>query len=233
MPSCGTYKYFKKMIRLVIFDLDGTLLDTRADIASACNHALNSCGFPERPIEDYSTLVGRGIYNLFRQAMPEEMRSDENVIRMKSFFIPYYDRHIADRTAPYPRIIEMLDRLAAGGVAFAVASNKYQTGTEALIERFFDRYDFVRVLGQRDGQPIKPDPAIIEEIMTAIPGISAEEVVYCGDSDVDMQTGINAGVRTVGVTWGFRSREELAAYKPWLVADAPAEIALKIENDYL
>lgn len=225
--------FSKKMTRLVIFDLDGTLLDTRADIAAACNHALHSCGFPERPIKDYNTLVGRGIYNLFRQAMPEDMRSEENVMRIKAFFVPYYDEHIADRTAPYPGIIEMLDRLAAEGVAFAVASNKYQAGTEALMKRFFGRYDFVRTLGQRDGQPIKPDPAIIEEIMSAVPGISAEEVVYCGDSDVDMQTGINAGVRTVGVTWGFRSREELEAYKPWLLADAPEEIVSKIENDYI
>ncbi len=221
------------MTRLVIFDLDGTLLDTRADIASACNHALRSCGFPERPIEDYNTLVGRGIYNLFRQAMPENMRSDENVMRMKNFFVPYYDRHIADRTAPYPGIIEMLDRLAAIGVTFAVASNKYQAGTEALVEQFFSRYDFVSILGQRDGYPIKPSPAIIEEIMTTVHDISAEEVVYCGDSDVDMQTGNNAGVRTVGVTWGFRSQEELAAYNPWFLADTPEEIALKIEKDYL
>ena len=233
VPIYSTFKTFSKMTRLVIFDLDGTLLDTRADIASACNHALRSCGFPERPIEDYNTLVGRGIYNLFRQAMPQQMRCDDNVMKMKNFFVPYYDRHIADLTSPYPGVLEMLDRLAAEGISFAVASNKYQAGTEALIERFFGRYDFVSILGQRDGQPIKPDPAIIDEIMTSIPGIRAEEVVYCGDSDVDMQTGINAGVRTVGVTWGFRSREELAEYKPWLLADNPDEIVLKIENDYL
>ena len=221
------------MTRLVIFDLDGTLLDTRADIASACNHALNSCGFPERPIEDYNTLVGKGIYNLFRQAMPEDMRSDENVMRMKSFFVPYYDNHIADRTVPYPGITEMLDTLSAAGVAFAVASNKYQAGTEALAERFFGRYHFVRILGQREGHPIKPDPAIIDEIMTSVPEITTEEIVYCGDSDVDMQTGINAGVRTIGVTWGFRSPEELSQYKPWLLADEPGEIAMKIKNDNL
>ena len=213
------------MTKLVIFDLDGTLLDTRADIAAACNHALRSCGCPERPVEEYNMLVGRGIYNLFRGALPEEMRTEENVMRMKSFFVPYYDEHIADSTLPYPGIIGMLDRLSSEGVAFAVASNKYQAGTEALVKKFFGSYDFIRILGQREGQPIKPDPAIVSEIMTAVPATAACEVVYCGDSDVDMQTGINAGVRTAGVTWGFRSREELSAYSPWLLAETPDEIA--------
>ena len=216
------------MTRLVIFDLDGTLLDTRADIAAACNHALRSCGCPERPLNEYNMLVGRGIYNLFRGALPEGMRTEENVMKMKSFFVPYYDEHIADSTLPYPGITEMMDRLAAEGVAFAITSNKYQAGTEALAERFFGRYDFVRILGQREGHPIKPDPAIVSEIMAAVPGTDVSEVVYCGDSDVDMQTGINAGVRTVGVTWGFRTKEELAQYGPWLLAEKPEEIIKNI-----
>lgn len=216
------------MTRLVIFDLDGTLLDTRSDIAAACNHALRSCGCPERELDEYNMLVGRGIYNLFREALPEDMRTEENIMKMKSFFVPYYDEHIADSTLPYPGIIPMMDRLSAEGVAFAIASNKYQAGTEALAERFFGRYDFVRILGQREGQPIKPDPAIVSEIMAAVPGTDVSEVVYCGDSDVDMQTGINAGVRTVGVTWGFRTREELAQYSPWLLAEKPEEIIKNI-----
>ena len=218
----------KKMTKLLIFDLDGTLLDTRADIAAACNHALRSCGCPERELDEYNMLVGRGIYNLFRAALPEQMRSEENVMKMKSFFVPYYDRHIADSTLPYPGIIEMLDSLSAEGVAFAIASNKYQAGTEALVERFFSGYSFVRISGQREGQPIKPDPAIVSEIIACLPGTDIGEVVYCGDSDVDMQTGINAGVRTIGVTWGFRTREELAGYEPWLLAENPQEIVKKI-----
>ncbi len=221
------------MRKLVIFDLDGTLLDTRADIAAACNHALRSCGCPERKLDEYNMLVGRGIYNLFRGALPEEMRSDENVMKMKNFFVPYYDAHIADRTLPYPGIYEMLDRLSAEGVAFAVASNKYQAGTEALVDKFFGRYDFIRILGQREGQPIKPDPAIVSEIISALPGTDCHEVIYCGDSDVDMQTGINAGVRTAGVTWGFRSREELEAYSPWLLAETPDDITSAVLDQKL
>ena len=216
------------MTKLIIFDLDGTLLDTRTDIAMACNYALRSCGCPERKLEEYNMLVGRGIYNLFRAALPEEMRSEENVMRMKNLFVPYYDEHIADNTKPYPGIIGMLDALASHGVEFAVASNKYQTGTESLVERFFGKYDFVKILGQREGQPIKPDPAIVTDILNATPGIEVREVVYCGDSDVDMQTGVNAGVRTIGVTWGFRTREELAAYGPWLLAEKPQDIVKKV-----
>ncbi len=219
------------MTKLIIFDLDGTLLDTREDIANACNYALKMCGCPERRLEEYNMLVGRGIYNLFRGALPEDMRSEEMVLKMKGYFVPYYNRHIDDCTKPYPGITEMLEDLAAKGIRFAVASNKYQEGTEALVRKFFGKFDFVHILGQRDGQPIKPDPAIVFEAMAGLEGIRTEEVVYCGDSDVDMQTGINAGVRTVGVTWGFRSREELSAYDPWILVEKPEEISCALARD--
>lgn len=219
------------MTKLIIFDLDGTLLDTREDIADACNYALRMCGFPERALDEYNMLVGRGIYNLFRGALPPESRSDETVLRMKSHFVPYYNAHICDKTEPYPGITEMLDTLEAEGIAFAIASNKYQEGTEILVEKLLGKYGFVRILGQRENKPIKPDPEIINEAMSVLPGIKAEEVIYCGDSDVDMQTGTNAGVRTIGVAWGFRTREELAAYGPWLLAENPAEISAAVLSD--
>lgn len=212
------------MIKLIIFDLDGTLIDTRKDIADACNHALKQCGYPVREIEEYNMLVGRGIYNLFRSALPEGKADETTVSRMAEHFIPYYNEHMCDYTRPYAGIIEMLDRLNGKGVRFAVASNKYQEGTERLVRKFFDRYGFVKILGQRTGMPIKPDPLIVEEAMEAVAGITLEEVVYCGDSDIDMQTGRNAGVKTIGVTWGFRTREELEAYSPWALIDRPQEI---------
>ncbi len=218
------------MTKLIIFDLDGTLLDTREDIANACNHALEMCGCPQRRLEEYNMLVGRGIMNLFRGALPEGMKSEEMVLKMKSHFVPYYNEHIDDCTRPYPGIIEMLDTLAAMGIAFAVASNKYQEGTESLVRRYFGAYGFKCILGQRDGMPIKPDPEIVREAMAAA-GVVEHETVYCGDSDVDMQTGLNAGVRTVGVTWGFRTREELAAYNPWLLASTADEIVAALDDD--
>lgn len=212
------------MTKLAIFDLDGTLLDTVKDLGSATNYALRQCGFPERPTEDYYTLCGRGIYNLFRGAVPEGRADEDTVKKMATLFLPYYDSHKCDLTLPYPGIPEMLRKIAAAGVVPAVASNKYQDGAEKLIRHFFGDIEFIRVLGQRDGQPIKPDPAIVHQIMAMIPGITSDEVVYVGDSDVDMQTGSNAGVRTVGVTWGFRSRAELESGKPWKIVDTAEDL---------
>lgn len=212
------------MIKLAIFDLDGTLLDTIEDIAKACNHALEECGCPARQLEEFNGMVGHGIFNLFRKALPEDMRNEEMVRKMHSCFVPYYREHICDRTKPYDGIYETLDILAENGISFAVASNKYQEGTEQLVNHFFGRYGFISVLGQRTGKAIKPDPEIIAEILKGTEGTRADETVYCGDSDVDMQTGINAGVRTIGAAWGFRSRKELEAYSPWLLAEKPEDI---------
>ena len=218
----------KIMTRLIIFDLDGTLIDTREDIANACNHALEQCGFPTHALDEYNMLVGRGIDNLFRGALPEGSRDEAMVSKMRSIFVPYYNEHKCDFTRPYEGIIEALEELHEKGLKFAVASNKYQEGTEQLVEKFFGRYEFVRILGQRDGKPIKPDPLIVSEAMEGVPGITSDEVVYCGDSDVDMQTGLGAGVRTIGVTWGFRTREELQSYSPYALIDHPKEIAANI-----
>ena len=212
------------MTKLIIFDLDGTLIDTRTDIANACNHALEQCGFPQRDIEEYNMLVGRGIDNLFRGAMPASEVNEENVARMRSLFVPYYNEHGCDWTRPYDGIMDILEVLKDKGLHFAVASNKYQEGTQSLVEKFFGKYDFVKILGQREGRPIKPDPQIVDEAMEGVPGIRKDEVIYVGDSNVDMETGINAGVRTIGGTWGFRTREELEAYSPHALIDHPMQI---------
>lgn len=225
MPLCSTSKKtYEKMTKLIIFDLDGTLIDTRKDIADACNYALEQCGYPPRELDEYNMLVGRGIYNLFRSALPEGTANEALVTQMKDHFVPYYNEHLCDFTRPYEGIMETLEALSQKGISFAVASNKYQEGTEQLVRKFFGRFNFVRILGQRDGMPIKPDPQIVAEAMEALPGITEDEVVYCGDSDVDMQTGMNAGVKTIGVTWGFRTREELEAYSPWALVDKPQDI---------
>ena len=160
------------MTRLIIFDLDGTLIDTREDIANACNHALEQCGFPTHALDEYNMLVGRGIDNLFRGALPEGSRDEAMVSKMRSIFVPYYNEHKCDFTRPYEGIIEALEELHEKGLKFAVASNKYQEGTEQLVEKFFGKYEFVRILGQRDGKPIKPDPLIVSEAMEGVPGIT-------------------------------------------------------------
>ena len=216
------------MTRLIIFDLDGTLIDTREDIANACNHALEQCGFPTHALDEYNMLVGKGIDNLFRGALPEGNKDEAMVAKMRSIFVPYYNEHKCDFTKPYEGIMEALEELSGKGLKFAVASNKYQEGTEQLVEKFFGKYEFVRILGQREGKPIKPGPLIVSEAMEGVPGIKPDEVVYCGDSDVDMQTGLGARVRTIGVTWGFRTREELQSYSPHALIDHPKEIAANI-----
>ena len=213
------------MTKLAIFDLDGTLLNTVEDLGNATNYALAQCGFPVHRIDEYYQMVGRGIYNLFRAAVPSEYASEENVQKMASYFLPYYDAHKCDFTKPYDGIMEMLKTITGKGVCLAVASNKYQDGAEKLVHHFFGDYEFVKILGQRDGQPIKPDPAIVDQILAEVPYISKSETVYVGDSNVDMQTGFNAAVRTIGVTWGFRGRAELAAYNPSAIVDTTAELA--------
>ena len=219
------------MIKLIIFDLDGTLLDTREDIANACNHALRMCGCPERALHEYNMLVGRGVHNLLKDALPAEQRTDEMIRRMSEHFFPYYDRHICDFSRPYPGVIGMLEQISSEGIGIAIASNKYQEGTEKLVREQLGKFRFASVLGQREGEPLKPDPSIINDSMKAVSGIVPEEVVYCGDSDVDMKTGRNAGVKTIGVSWGFRTREELLAYGPWMLAESPDEISAAVLND--
>ena len=211
------------MKKLVIFDLDGTLLDTIEDLGNATNYALHKLGFPERTREEYYLLVGRGITNLLKGAVPEGCDTPETVERMREHFLAHYSVHLCDLTHPYPGIPELLKHLAARGVRFAVASNKYQEGAETVVGHFFGRYAWTAILGQREGYPIKPDPGIVGLCLEAA-GVTKDEVLYVGDTNVDMQTGQNAGVDTVGVTWGFRSREELEAFHPAAVVDTPAEL---------
>ena len=169
-------------------------------------------------------LVGRGIDNLFRGAMPAEAVNEASVAEMRNHFVPFYNEHGCDYTKPYEGILEMLETLKDMGLHFAVASNKYQEGTQQLVNTFFSKYDFVKILGQREGKPIKPDPLIVEEAMQGVPHVTKNEIIYMGDSNVDMETGINANVRTIGVTWGFRTREELEAYNPYAIIDHPMQI---------
>lgn len=211
------------MRKLAIFDLDGTLLDTIADLGTACNYALKQCGHPVHRIEEYNLMVGNGIYNLFLRALPEEYHTESEAMRMKEFFIPYYDAHKCDLTRPYKGMPEVLKRLSENGIALAVASNKYQDGTEKLVRHFFGDGTFKAILGQREGFPIKPDPAIVYQAMEEVGVSEKSDVIYLGDSDVDMKTGANAGVETIGVTWGFRSREELTLAGAVHLADNPEQ----------
>ncbi len=211
------------MIRLAIFDLDGTLLNTIGDLAHAANYALASCGYPTHEIADYTMFVGNGIAKLLERALPESERTADNVERMRSYFIPYYTQHNTDYTLPYVGIPRLLNDLQSCGIQLAVASNKYQEATEKLIAHYFPDIRFCAVLGQREGIPVKPDPAIVYDILQLFP-VACEEVLYIGDSGVDMSTAEAAGIVSVGVTWGFRSREELHAHHARYLVDTPSQI---------
>lgn len=194
--------------QLVIFDLDGTLLDTVADLANATNQALEQCGYPTHPVEAYYKFVGNGINKLFARALPTEASNEENVLRVRSLFVPYYNEHNADYSRPYPGVVELLHTLQEDGVKIAVASNKYHEATLKLVHYFFPDIRFAAIYGQREDVPIKPAPDIVYDILRDT-GISTEQALYVGDSGVDMQTACNAGVESAGVTWGFRSEAEL------------------------
>lgn len=218
------------MKRLVIFDLDGTLLNTVADIAAATNHALAAYGYPTHPVDKIRCFVGNGINKLFERALPEGHKDEAEVLRIRAAFIPYYNEHGAERTFPYPGIPELLAQLQAQGIKLAVASNKYQEATAQLVAHFFPDIRFEAVLGQRREVPSKPNPRIVEEIC-ALSGTERPDVLYVGDSGVDMETAANACVEVVGVTWGCRPRTELEKYEPdWLVDRAEEILPIALEN---
>jgi phosphoglycolate phosphatase len=212
--------YIGKSMRkqLVIFDLDGTLLNTIADIAMAVNHALSASGYPTHSEEVVKSFVGNGVSKLLERALPEDKRTEENVSLLRKHFTEYYDKHNADFSSPYPGILSLLSQLQRNEVMLAVASNKYQQATEKLIAHYFPGIDFIRVLGQRPGVPVKPSPEIVHEIISAA-NVCKESVLYVGDSAVDMQTASNAGIDAIGVSWGFRPRAELEAYAPLAIVD--------------
>ena len=209
--------------QLVIFDLDGTLLDTVADLANATNQALEQCGYPTHTTDAYYKFVGNGINKLFARALPAEASTEENVLRIRSLFVPYYDEHNADCSRPYPGTTELLETLQTEGLQLAVASNKYQEATLKLVHHFFPTIRFAAIYGQREDVPIKPAPDIVYDILRDT-DIAKEDTLYVGDSGVDMQTAMNAGVESVGVTWGFRSEEELRENKAVHIVHAAEEI---------
>lgn len=211
------------MKKLVIFDLDGTLLDTIADLAGATNYALTQLGYPTHDTDTIRTFVGNGINKLLERALPANEQTEENVMRMRSYFVPYYDAHNADLSRPYPGIEMLLQSLQKKGIEIAVASNKYQEATTKLVKHYFPTIQFAEILGQRENIPVKPHPTIVFDILNKT-GIDKKDVLYVGDSGVDMQTAQNAEVDAIGVTWGFRPRTELEALHPLGIIDKAEEL---------
>lgn len=180
-------------------------------------------GYPTHSRDVYRTYVGNGIAKLVERALPCHLRTPEYVETIRLEFVQYYQKHIYQYTEPYTGISLLLEHLDKKGVKIAVLSNKYQAGTEKLISHFFPNIIFSAVFGQRAGIPIKPAPDAVNEIIS-LSSVATEDVLYVGDSAVDMLTGKTANVDTVGVSWGFRSKEELENEHPMCVVDAPEQI---------
>lgn len=215
---------------LIIFDLDGTLINTIDDLGQACNHALTVCGFPTHRIEDYPRLVGNGINKLIERALPEEHRNEATVLRLREHFVPFYDQHNCDLTRPYDGIPELLKALKAAGHTLAVASNKYQAATEKIVAHFFPN-TFDVILGEREGIPRKPDPQIVWDIIHRLSPLASHlsPMYYIGDSLVDAETAKAAKLPFVACTWGFCTREQLQTAQPDYTINHPLEL-LNISN---
>lgn len=215
---------------LIIFDLDGTLINTIDDLGQACNYALSSCGFPTHRIEDYPRLVGNGINRLIERALPEQHRDEATVLRLREYFVPYYDQHNCDLTRPYDGIPQLLTALKTAGHTLAVASNKYQAATEKIVAHFFPSI-FDVVLGERVDVPRKPDPQIVYDILSTLHSTLDTQqdeqlgtYLYVGDSLVDAATAQAANLPFVACTWGFCTHEQLLTAHPDYIVHHPSEI---------
>lgn len=197
------------MFTTVLFDLDGTLLDTLQDLANAGNHTLAALGFPPHPTARYRRLVGGGVMQLIARMLPPAQRSKATIAQAAAIFNPYYAAHLQQNCAPYPGIPALLAQLKEAGILLGVLSNKGDEYVQPLVRRYFPGV-FAMVLGLRAGFAPKPDAASVQYMMREL-GADKTTTLYCGDSDVDIYTAHNAGLAACGVLWGFRTRKELAA----------------------
>lgn len=205
------------MKKLIIFDLDGTLLNTIDDLGTACNHALESMGFATHPIQSYRFKVGNGVRKLIERAQPDADAA--TVEELLARFREYYDEHCTDHTRPYDGIPELLAALEERGVAVAVATNKYQEAARKIISHYFPEVPFVAVMGQTQERNPKPDPSIDFAVLNAYP-VPKADVIHAGDSAVDIETARRACVESVGVAWGFRPQIELRrAYADHIITE--------------
>lgn len=209
--------------RAVLFDLDGTLLDTLEDLCDATNTVLASSGYPEHPQQAFRQMVGRGLRMLVTMAVPEEHRDPETLNRTSELLGRYLLEHPVTKTRPYPGIPEMLTALQERAIPMAILTNKPDAVAREVVRMLLGDYRFVEIQGQREGVPRKPDPTAARTICERM-GCSPERAAFVGDSDVDIETALAAGMTPVGVEWGFRGREELLGAGAKRILSSPREL---------
>jgi len=207
----------------VLFDLDGTLLDTLEDLGLSANRMLAARSFPEHPLEAYRYFVGEGALNLTTQVLPTENRDEETINACLGEFLDDYNRNWNVKTRLYPGIADMLDYLQSQGYRLSILSNKPQETTRMCVDEFLSRWRFEEVWGQREGIPRKPSPESALKI-AAIMGLPPSEFLYLGDTRIDMETANASGMFPAGVLWGFRPEAELLSAGARALLKTPLEI---------
>lgn len=210
------------MIKAVLFDLDGTLVNSLEDLANATNFALSSMGFPCRELGEYNYLVGDGIPKLIERALPEGAKTPENSKKCLDIFMAYYREHYHDKTYAYKGVKELISDLKQNDLKTAVVSNKAQEMAQKVAEKLFGNM-FDAVAGKREGFAAKPDPALTLEIVREL-GVKPDDCALIGDSGMDMAAAVNGGLLPIGVLWGFRTKEELINNGAAYTVSSPDEI---------
>ncbi len=229
LPTVGLH-YVKNALsfndmkfRAVIFDLDGTLLDTLDDIADAVNAVLEGMGFPIHDVQTYRMLIGAGVEDLMARALPQGHRDEETIHRCIALVRDLYVTGGLTKTRPYEGIVELLDELAGRGIKMSVLSNKPHETAVRQIEHYFPRHSFEWIQGASSEAPNKPDPLTAIRIAERM-GVRPEECIFLGDLDIDMQTAVNAGMYPVGALWGFRSADELVDSGAMMLIETPLDL---------
>lgn len=207
--------------KAIIFDLDGTLTDTLVDLAASTNYALECMGMPQRTLDEVRRFVGNGVGNLIKRAVPEGTREPE-VAQCLQYFKQHYIVHCMDNTCLYPGVAEMLETLHGMGLRMAIVSNKLQSGVDELYDTYFRNIVDIAI-GEREGIKRKPAPDMVDAALMAL-GMERSDVIYVGDSEVDIETAANAGLPCISVLWGFKDKEFLLAHGATALASVPDDI---------
>lgn len=219
----------KKMIKAVLFDLDGTLVNSLADLAASANYALSVMGYPTHETEKYKYFVGDGMPKLIERVLPESERTAEIHKKCLDIFMAHYSEHYVDKTYVYDGIKDLLDTLKKKGLKLAVISNKSQEPAVTVVNKLFGGGVFDIVCGKQEGYPAKPDPALTLKVINDL-GVNTNESVLIGDSGMDAAAAVNAGCVGIGVLWGFRTEKELRDNGDKYIVDTPKKILEVLEE---